>query len=161
MFILFNIVYLKKSTYGFISDLKFFFIEKNVTQAIHNNKTLLKFSSMLIFKLVIIMRLKGFMKKEWECYIKVLNRDISDWFILKHCNLNQNSIIHFVHIKINLSRIPSNCLFFPHFLRVLSTIWEEIGREGGKECANVYIQYFLFSTLSTFQGKVVVYGLFQ
>lgn len=63
MFILFNIVYLKKSTYGFISDLKFFFIEKNVTQAIHNNKTLLKFSSMLIFKLVIIMRLKGFMKK--------------------------------------------------------------------------------------------------
>lgn len=41
----------------------FFFIEKNVTQAIHNNKTLLKFSSMLIFKLVIIMRLKGFMKK--------------------------------------------------------------------------------------------------
>lgn len=64
MFILFNIVYLKKSTYGFISDIKFFFIEKNVTQAIHNNKTLLKFSSMLIFKLVIIyMRLKGFMKK--------------------------------------------------------------------------------------------------
>lgn len=62
MFILF-IVYLKKSTYGFISDIKFFFIEKNVTQAIHNNKTLLKFSSMLIFKLVIIMRLKGFMKK--------------------------------------------------------------------------------------------------
>lgn len=61
MFILFNIVYLKKSTYGFISDLKF--TEKNVTQAIHNNKTLLKFSSMLIFKLVIIMRLKGFMKK--------------------------------------------------------------------------------------------------
>lgn len=63
MFILFNIVYLKKSTYGFKSDIKFFFIEKNVTQAIHNNKTLLKFSSMLIFKLVIIMRLKGFMKK--------------------------------------------------------------------------------------------------
>lgn len=51
MFILFNIVYLKKSTYGFISDIKFFFKEKNVTQAIHNNKTLLKFSSMLIFKL--------------------------------------------------------------------------------------------------------------
>lgn len=65
MFILFNlfILYLKKSTYGFISDIKFFLIEKNVTQAIHNNKTLLKFSSMLIFKLVIIMRLKGFMKK--------------------------------------------------------------------------------------------------